>query len=237
LVFPKIGTALLQALWGSAPNDVYAVGSEGVLHYDGNAWSTIATGVQDNLHDIWGSDKSNIYAVGGINNDNVGIALHFDGQSWSNVNISTSHSWRAVWGSGAQDVFVAGGNEVAHFDGSTWKSSEPPVPEHGSLQVFKCNTKEVFAIDGDDLALYRLDGSAWSRYPRQPFDNFNLFNQRGTVWCASADDIWLISSDSENNGVRHWNGITWNGVPSAALHKGKKSCRRQQKACERRAAG
>jgi hypothetical protein len=37
--------AHLMSVWGTSSNDVYAVGSNGtILHYDGTAWSQMASG-------------------------------------------------------------------------------------------------------------------------------------------------------------------------------------------------
>jgi hypothetical protein len=41
-------TDYLLAVWGSASDDVFAVGEGGlILHYDGASWSAMASGVTD----------------------------------------------------------------------------------------------------------------------------------------------------------------------------------------------
>ena len=49
------GTELL-GIWGTAPDDVWAVGSAGtVLHWDGNQWSSIDSGVRSHLYGVFGT--------------------------------------------------------------------------------------------------------------------------------------------------------------------------------------
>ena len=71
-------------MWGSGPDDVYAVGGRyDVAHFDGQTWVEIEKDDLDfnSFNGIWGSDPSNVYAVG-----NGGSVAHFDGDSWSATN-------------------------------------------------------------------------------------------------------------------------------------------------------
>lgn len=59
-------TKNLYAVWGSASDNVYAGGEDGVLlHYDGNAWSSITSNTSGHIGNIWGTDANNIFAVAG----------------------------------------------------------------------------------------------------------------------------------------------------------------------------
>lgn len=62
----KQTTTWIDSVWGSAGNDVYAVGEGGLwmLHFDGSAWSPMATGTKQSLHSVWGSGSSDVFAVG-----------------------------------------------------------------------------------------------------------------------------------------------------------------------------
>ncbi|HRI48700.1 MAG TPA: hypothetical protein PLW65_00845 [Pseudomonadota bacterium] len=63
--------ATLTAVWGSAPANVWAVGSVAgplggrILHYDGVRWTEMASG-SNALYGLWGSAADDVYAVGGI---------------------------------------------------------------------------------------------------------------------------------------------------------------------------
>lgn len=63
-----------RGLWGTALNNVYAVGDYGtIMRYDGTAWSPESSGVTRRLFGIWGSSADSIYVIG----DTAGIVLHY----------------------------------------------------------------------------------------------------------------------------------------------------------------
>lgn len=59
-------------LWGSAPNDVWAVGSvlmggSGFIqHWDGTAWTVAEYAMQNEVIGVWGSGPNDVWAVGNI---------------------------------------------------------------------------------------------------------------------------------------------------------------------------
>lgn len=66
-------------MWAGAPNNVVAVGWEGLtLHYDGARWSAMAGGSTKHLTGVWGSSGRDVFAVGF-----EGTILHYDGAEWS----------------------------------------------------------------------------------------------------------------------------------------------------------
>jgi hypothetical protein len=98
----------LSAVWGSAPNDVYGVGSEGtILHTaGGDVWTLQANQAgAPGLNAVWGSGAGDVYAVG----DNNTI-LHSAGAGvWTHETGPTSGAdWGAVWGASASEIYLAG---------------------------------------------------------------------------------------------------------------------------------
>ena len=58
------GTSLgLLGVWGTAPDDIFAVGRQGVvLHFDGETWTQMASsGTSEYLQDVWGSSSNDVY--------------------------------------------------------------------------------------------------------------------------------------------------------------------------------
>ena len=108
-VFPHPPTSTLRSVWGSSPTDVWAVGDggvtvgNGILHWDGSAWSSV-TSVWG-LSGVWGSGASDVWAVGRE-------ILHSDGDGWP-FNASFS-GLNAVWGSGRCDVWAVGNGAILH---------------------------------------------------------------------------------------------------------------------------
>ena len=94
---------LLSGVWGTAENDVYAVGADGfTLHYNGSAWSRMTSETTENLYSVWGNGSNDIYAVGVS-----GTVLHYDGSSWNSMNSGTSAIlWQVL--ATPFDVFAVG---------------------------------------------------------------------------------------------------------------------------------
>jgi hypothetical protein len=105
-------SSFLYGIWGSAWNDIYAVGDSGtVLHCDGASWSPGGAGTNENLRDVWGSSGTNVFTAGSV------WIRHYDGAGWSIV-YGGSDYFKAVWGSAANDVlFVGYAGAVFHYDG------------------------------------------------------------------------------------------------------------------------
>lgn len=74
-------------IWGSAPDDIYAVGFAGnIIHFDGSSWTTMESGTTENLEGVWGYvlkddqdvvTRTDVFAVG-----QEGTILRYDGTSW-----------------------------------------------------------------------------------------------------------------------------------------------------------
>jgi len=94
----------LYGVWGTGPNNVYAVGEYGkIRHYDGSSWSWVSSGTTDVLRAVWGSGPNDVFAVG-----DHGTILHYDGMAWSEMRSGTPQQLCGVWGSGPEDVFAVG---------------------------------------------------------------------------------------------------------------------------------
>ncbi|QRN97532.1 hypothetical protein JRI60_00095 [Archangium violaceum] len=131
-------TSSLEALHGTGPQDIWAVGELGtVIHWNGTAWSVMDTGTKVDLHAVWAVDRANAWAVG-----EQGVVLRWNGASWSRVDVGSDDKLTGVWASGPSDVWVvedslsSGG--LLRFDGKTWTrrsvtgSSSTPVRVWGS---------------------------------------------------------------------------------------------------------
>ncbi len=94
---------VLYGIWGSAWNDIYAVGDLGtVLHCDGASWSPGGAGTNENAQGCLGKLKYECICTAG----SVWIR-HYDGAGWSIV-YGGSDYFKAVRGSAANDVLFVG---------------------------------------------------------------------------------------------------------------------------------
>ena len=189
----------IYSAWGSAANDVWAVGGNGeILHYDGTAWSYWNDGVDNTyaVEGIWGSDsRSDVWAV--ETNDYYALRLnHFDGNAWAPVvnlvavpNTSyPTYYGHGVGGSSSSDVWAVGG-EVTETSSSGQSS-------HG-------------------WALH-YDGGVWGDYTSAlpaavPLNGTNHSPQLGAVSGHAATDAWAVGEAST---TLQWNGTSWTAQPN-----------------------
>src|SRR5205823_6251419 len=114
------GTAqLLFSVWGSGPNDIFAVGVDesghpGILHSsnDGVVWDAPTSGGTPSVQGVWGNGPGDVFVVG-----EGGKILHStnDGASWDAQASGTIKYLSGVWGSGPNDVYAVGnGGTIFH---------------------------------------------------------------------------------------------------------------------------
>src|SRR5690606_31663835 len=104
-------------VWGTASNDVFAVGRRGAIaHFDGTTWSSQSSGITTGLTDVWGTASDDVFAVG-----YDGVILHYDGTTWAPMASGTTRSLLSVWASAPNQVIAAGAHgQLLHYDGTRW---------------------------------------------------------------------------------------------------------------------
>jgi hypothetical protein len=149
-------TAFLYSVWGSAVDEVFAVGAAGtILHYDGSDWSSETFNTLNTLYSVWGSSASDVFAVGA-----VGKILHYDGSDWSLESSGTTEALNSVWGSSASDVFAVGaGGRILHYDGDNWSQTVVGIRTLNGLSGSSANDAFVVGEAGT-IAMY--NGTDWS---------------------------------------------------------------------------
>jgi hypothetical protein len=94
----------LYTVAGTAPDDVWAAGDVGLIrHWDGKAWSDVASGSTQALRGLWARSASEVWAVG-----DVGTILRWDGKQWAASQSGTDHQLYAVAGDAAGNLWVVG---------------------------------------------------------------------------------------------------------------------------------
>ncbi|KYF91977.1 hypothetical protein BE20_13305 [Sorangium cellulosum] len=148
---------LLFGVWGSGPEDVFAVGVAGtIVHYDGERWQPMARPVQVNLGPVGERaggrlrrrrERNDIAlrrrALGADGLARVraparvfavgesGTILRYDGRRWGPMESPTSARLLAVWGSGPKDVFAVGERgTLLHYDGISWLKLNSTTDRH-----------------------------------------------------------------------------------------------------------
>jgi len=97
----------LFKVWGTGPQNVYAVGARGVIiHYDGTAWRQRSSSTPRDLVSLWGRGQNDILAVGGRAN---GVLVRYDGTSWTPKVLDTEPGLNGVWMDAKGQATVVGG--------------------------------------------------------------------------------------------------------------------------------
>jgi len=92
-------------IWGSSPNDIWAVGSKGLIaKVEDNALVRTESPTTADLIAVHGSRANDVYAVGGTGN---GVVLRFDGNEWTPF-ATTPEELSAVWTAPGRPLYIAG---------------------------------------------------------------------------------------------------------------------------------
>jgi hypothetical protein len=93
---------MFRGLHGFSSQDVWAVGTEGPLHWDGRAWNRVDMG-NPSLFAIWGRSPHDLWAVG-----TTGEAYHREGTTWRRASLGTVSNLAAITGNSRGVAWVVG---------------------------------------------------------------------------------------------------------------------------------
>ncbi len=154
----------LRGVWGSATNDVWAVGancsyfgssvacySENMLHWDGALWSVVVSPYGVPWTDVWGSGPRDVWATSGGWFTLYPRSAHLSGSEWSFVAFQISVM--GIWGSAADDVWLVSSCPL-HYDGVALSA----VPcDFGGMMLFGVwgsEAGQVWAVGEGGLMLH-----------------------------------------------------------------------------------
>jgi hypothetical protein len=211
----------INAIWASTPDDAWAVGDSGfAMHWDGIAWSRVASNTINHLNGIWGSSANDVWAVaGGIGGDGAFNLIHWDGQAWSPASADTSSNLAGVWGTGPSDVWAVGGSGmegvITHFDGSAWHlASTTPFSDlkgvwgSGPSQVWAAGYPYGSIRPDESNSILERVGDAWNPIAdNAPDPQAKVLT---SVWAAGTGQAWATGYGA----ILYWNGTAW--APSTA---------------------
>src|SRR5262249_39628000 len=137
--------AWLWAVLAYSPTEAWAVGYPNtILHWNGNAWVTVASPFSDSgefLRGVWGTGPCDVWVTA-----TYAGAAHYDCTSWTVTPKSPGlASGGALWGTGMNDIWSAGAwDGMAHWNGSVW--SFFPIGAHEeTMHVRGFNSNDVWA--------------------------------------------------------------------------------------------
>ena len=182
-------TGKLHAVWGSDASNVFAVGEEGaILHYNGNTWSSMSSGMMNALYGIWGSGPE-------TSAERKWEIFHYDGTAWSSMNSETMSDLKAVWGTSSSNVFAVGqSGTIRRYNGSSW--SDVYNYTHNSLYGSPgSGVNDIFAV-GEDA-------DEWDGEPRilhyngswVPMQDCGTTLTLHGVWGSDAGNVYAVGQD------------------------------------------
>jgi hypothetical protein len=149
----QVSESYLVALWGSAANDVWAVGLGGTcIHWDGQRWSAVPTGVSGPLSAVSGTGPRDVWAAGDW------YILHWDGNGWTRTfdGALAGDRFGAIHAASPTEVW-ASGSKLLRWDGMRWD----PAGEQRGIRAFAGRGNRPWALSGNEVI--RWDGSSWQR--------------------------------------------------------------------------
>jgi photosystem II stability/assembly factor-like uncharacterized protein len=128
-----------------------------VLHYDGEGWTRIDTGVEADLWWVQPFATDDVL-FGGAG----GTLLHYDGDAFERIEGPGSDTIYGVWGLAPDDVWIVGGGDadaagfVWRWDGEALRDVTADLPDgDASPALFK-----VWGRAADDIWIVGIDGTA-----------------------------------------------------------------------------
>jgi len=203
--YPSFWTPWFAAVGGSSTNDVYAVGSETIWHYDGRSWMPEHSYGGGFLNGVWAASRNDVYVVWSSGDGGrTGEVLHFDGRDWRRV-ASAPAALQSVWGTSGSDVYAVGRQEtILHYDGSAWSTYSTGRREW--LEgIWGSSSHDVFVAGLLDSILH-YDGARWTRqYTGAPSLG---------LWGSSSQDVFAVGGSS----ITHYDGVRWSPQASGTTN-------------------
>jgi photosystem II stability/assembly factor-like uncharacterized protein len=186
-------TEILTAIWGAAPNDVYAVGTAGsIVHTTdgGNTWFSMGSPVGVDLYGVWGVSTNNVYAVGAN-----GTILHGNGSGWNIQNSAVVGNLYSVWGPSATTAYIVGADGVALItqnSGASWGPLLTTVSN--SLLSVGGSGADIWAVGDNGIIIHSSDnGLLWTNElitpPTSAFMQAVHVHSQSEVWAVGYEGV------------------------------------------------
>jgi hypothetical protein len=195
---PRVPLVDFNRVWGSAADDVWAVGGQGrIWHFDGSEWAAARALSEEWLVDIHGSSATNVWAVG------WGGIAHFDGTGWAEVPGPALARFSAVFAARVDAVFVASDDgRLWLWNGQTWKLElQGFYPEYWPLaDLTGTGVDDVWLSSGP--AVRHRTASGWSgNLVPAGLGSFHglALRSSGALWAATPAGVFSYDGQSWSN--------------------------------------
>jgi hypothetical protein len=181
---------------GRRPDDIWVVGRQMVLHYDGRSWQWVNSGLEENLQSVCVESNGDVIAVG-----RGPVIVEYDGKDWTKRELP-------FYAYGLTDVIELGGTIFAVGDNGlaairTWGHWYLMQPTRAAFTgIWGTDEKHVYAITDEQNVFYFYDGNRWDRRviedPALP--------GMVSIWGMSASHIFVLD---RNGTLARFDGVHW----------------------------
>jgi hypothetical protein len=206
---------LFHSIWGSSPDDVYAVGRNGLLaHYDGAKWNRLEVLPTDAVFRIIrGDNLGNVYAFGyrlGLDPDSISLLIMMKRESgWTSIcdEVVSKLEIISAWANENELFFTARSDLdsfLFSFDGTSCTPIPTPDKTIGliwgdGLGNLYAAVSDLTSYDSQESLLFKHDGNQWHEVEVQlgPYDGH--LNHIGGLSGTSDGSLFLFFTygDSE----------------------------------------
>jgi hypothetical protein len=149
----------LNAIDGFSDNDIYAVGDQGVLNWDGKKWTKLKMPTDFPFYCVLCASNGEVY-VGGSG----GVLLKGNAsKGW--IDLSNTSVTNEVFEDMAEfqgKIYITATDELISTNGKTIEKVNVPVKGHKAYYAIDAVPDELWTV-GDDCVL-QFDGKTWTRH-------------------------------------------------------------------------
>lgn len=185
----------LRDIWGTSDTNLWASSDQGMLFYNGVAWSPATAAAS---YSNFGTGPNDIWSVG-----YGGTIQHWTGAPpWTDASPGPRIGLNAVWAANDKDIWTVGTSltntgAALHGDGKTWTAVDPKSTRP-LYAVAGTSASDVWAV-GANGTIVHYDGTAWATVASPTTSN--LYG----VYALSANRAWAIGDRVFLN----WDGTRW----------------------------
>lgn len=234
---PNVGS--LSSLSVRTKNDVWALGTDGVLHWNGQTWRTIPRPDRNHvfyeIRSITALSSARALSVGTrylSGNDYDGLVEVWDGSKWQETILDPEGGAELVnvVGIADDDIWAMGdynGYEedlqplIMHRDETDWSVEQvPSVPNFGTIgDLVEISPSDVWAIgvvakvvpptEPFRPLLVHWDGFAWTRVDAPAPTNPSFNVRPATITAVASNDVWVFGNQDPDSSALT---LHWDGA-------------------------
>jgi len=195
----------LHGIHGIADDHIYAVGSDTIVHYNGEYWDVLeSTQFKRTLYDVWTNANKEVFVA------SVNTVYHNNGSAWSEMNLehdADEVNIFGIWGTGGGEIFAVGSkfyfsrsdtDYIGYYDGFEWRDQSTGINCTLS-DVWGTSKSNVYAVG--ECGILHYNGLIWESV------------QTGTqgsyigIWGSSESDIYAVGGSVTHYSIDSWEEV------------------------------